>query len=638
MIKRANKPDTPADIQLRTCLVNRTSFIVVAGAGSGKTTSLIKALTFISNEHGRLLRQQGKRVACITYTTVAEEEIKNDIGHDPLFHVSTIHSFMWEIIRPFQQDIRRLVIKKIDSKLEELERERSPWKERTRQTTKDKNARNTEKYINLRAQISSVKMFKYETGSNYSKGILGHNDVLAFSVELIQNSSLLRTVIAQKYPYFFVDESQDTDPKIVDALKSVDRQIGDFCLGFFGDPMQKIYLQGVGAIALEDGWVRINKPENFRCSTDVLNVIKNIRRGGDDLEQEGGRRELINGNIEPVKGSAYLFVFDALDDKEERLNAVREFIAENNNDELWLSPPKISDLKVLVIEHRMAAKRLGFENLFSAFSDRSTESLKTGFKEGTCWPVLPFQRIIIPLVKAANSNQQYKVIEILRKHSPLLQKHTVADANAVDLLELLQVHVNQLKNLLNSATATVKDVLLYVWQEKIFLLDERILAKLNGDTSNIVSFVEDGDEEADQQDRINDVVERYFECPVQQMWGYQTYIDDESPYSTQHGIKGTEFSRVLVVLDDEEGNSPNYSYDKLFGLKELSDTDQGHIENGRDNTLARTRRLLYVCCSRSLQDLGVLLFASDVDEAVEALKGAEIFEDNCIKTINDITN
>jgi len=636
MIKRANKPDTPSDIQLQQCLLKKQCFIVVAGAGSGKTTSLIKALKYIDDNHGKLLRQQGKRVACITYTTGAENEINNDVGHDSLFHVSTIHSFLWELIRPFQHDIKRLVLAKISAKQAQLNEESLSWTSRTRQTTKDKNAREIEKFNNISNDISSVREFKYETGSNYIRGVLGHNDVLDIAVDLIESSPLLRSIIAQKYPYFFVDESQDTIPKIVDALKSVANQVKDFCLGFFGDPMQKIYLTGAGAISPEKGWKKIDKPENFRCSTDVLNVINNIRRGGDPLQQEGGRKELVDGVLQPVKGSAVLFVFDVADNKEERIQSVRDFFADTRSDSLWLSPSKDGDLKVLMIEHRMAANRLGFGELFSAFSDRSTDSLKTSFKEGTCWALQTFQRIILPLIDAHNKGEGYKVIELLRMHSPLLQKNILEKNNIVDVLEQMQASVQIIADFINGDTATVKDVLMFIKNTKIFQLDEKIILRLSDTELESIDISENGDEGDERQEKINDVLSRYFSCPAIQLWGYQTYINDESPYSTQHSIKGAEFSRVLVVIDDEEGNSSLYSYEKLFGLRELSDTDREHIANVRDNTLERTRRLLYVCCSRSLKDLGVLLFVSDVRRAVKALEQSKIFEVGCVKVCEDI--
>ncbi len=71
---------------------------MVADAGSGKTTSLVKALTHLGQTRRAELKARGQRVACITYTEVAVKEIWGDVGNDPLFHVSTIHSFLWTVV------------------------------------------------------------------------------------------------------------------------------------------------------------------------------------------------------------------------------------------------------------------------------------------------------------------------------------------------------------------------------------------------------------------------------------------------------------------------------------------------------------------------------------------------------------
>ena len=39
--------DTPADEKIRLCIDNHQNFTVVAGPGSGKTSSLIKALNYV---------------------------------------------------------------------------------------------------------------------------------------------------------------------------------------------------------------------------------------------------------------------------------------------------------------------------------------------------------------------------------------------------------------------------------------------------------------------------------------------------------------------------------------------------------------------------------------------------------------
>lgn len=95
MTRRIDKPDTAADIELRGYLDAdvRSCFVMMAGAGSGKTTSLVKALDHIGKKHGAELRRRGQRVACITYTRIAVKEIRGDVGDQLLFYVSTIHSW-----------------------------------------------------------------------------------------------------------------------------------------------------------------------------------------------------------------------------------------------------------------------------------------------------------------------------------------------------------------------------------------------------------------------------------------------------------------------------------------------------------------------------------------------------------------
>jgi hypothetical protein len=88
-----------------------------------------------------------------------------------------------------------------------------------------------------------------------------------------------------------------------------------------------------------------------------------------------------------------------------------------------------------------------------------------------------------------------------------------------------------------------------------------------------------------------------------------------SPFSTQQGIKEAEFERVLVVLDDDEGTHVQFSYDKYFGIGPLSGRDEANLREGKETALERRRRLFYVCCTRALKDLVVVLFTSDVAAA-----------------------
>lgn len=120
-------------------------------------------------------------------------------------------------------------------------------------------------------------------------------------------------------------------------------------------------------------------------------------------------------------------------------------------------------------------------------------------------------------------------------------------------------------------------------------------------------------------------LQKLLHTPMRELWGYRTYIAEQSPFETHQGVKGAEFSRVLTVLDDEEGRHNQFSYGKFFGITPPSDTDEANLRDGKETTLDRTRRLLYVCCSRAEKDLAVVFFADDPAAAHSAISALGLF-------------
>lgn len=633
MTSRIGQPDTPADISLRECLEAEQpiSFSMIAGAGSGKTTSLVKALDYLGKTRGTTLKKRGQKIACITYTEVAEKEILEDIGDAPIFHVSTIHSFLWALVRPFQNDIRTWVANRINEKI--IEAEAKIAKPRTRQTTIDKARLDIERYQAQIGELGRITKFTYGTGSNYAKGILGHDDVLRMVPAIILERPLFRTVVADRFPFIFVDESQDTTEVVVESLKAIAAQLPDkFCLGFFGDPMQKIYANGIGVIAEGVNWRRIEKHENFRSPLPVLTVINNIRANGDGLEQIQGRPGI------EMPGSTKVFILPIDVFRKERLQLVRNKLSIDNNDPLWLSDAKEGDVRMLVIVHRMAAARLGFADLHSAFNDnKPPAALKDGFIEGSSWALTPFLSHVLPLVEFARENKQFDLISLLRNSSPLFIKESIAnEADIPAMLGRLKDAVTELVDLMGEdSEATVADVLRHIRENHLMNLEDRLNEMLSAFDNDELQEGEDGDDTQEATMYGATAIRAYFNCPAKLLWAYRTYINDESPFSTQQGIKGAEFKRVLTVLDDDEGSYNLFSYNKYFGISALSDTDNENIATGNDSVIDRTRRLFYVSCSRAVRDLAVVLFASNVEFAREKVVESRIFPEENIYLMND---
>jgi DNA helicase-2/ATP-dependent DNA helicase PcrA len=647
MTQRIDNPDTAADIELRGYLDAgvRPCFVMVAGAGSGKTTSLVKALDHIGKRYGTELRRRNQQVACITYTEVAVGEIWSDVGNNPLFHVSTIHSFLWALVKPFQKDIAIWVRQRIEAKLAELRQTKANFGPRVQQRTRDRNERDTGRLEEQLETIDGVRAFSYESGSDYPKGILGHDDIIKMAPQFIKDRPLLWSIVAQKYPFFFVDESQDTFPEVVDALRTVAAHTaGRFCLGFFGDPMQQIYVSGVGEIVPDENWKKITKPENFRCPATVLYVINNIRLQGDGLQQTGGRQQLVDDVWQPVKGSAELFVLPADEHRAHKLDRIRAWLAERHSDALWVSDSREADVRILVIVHRMAAARLGFPELFAAFNDGAPDSFTTGFREGNAWALKPFLDVFLPLSLAIEQNHQSQAMTLLRTYCPRLARdHLRGVENYAEFLLALKENVYELAGLVSrTGNASVLDVLKFAHRNHLVKLDERfseyvdpVPAKNARRAAQLPAAGQDGEDS--DADRTVSAMTAYLSCPAKQLWGYRTYISDESPYSTQQGAKGAEFERVMVVLDDEEGRHFQFSYEKLLGLKEPSQTDIDNIKQNKETVLDRTRRLFYVCCSRARKALSVVLYTHDVDQAIAQLRDSALFQSSDIHTLGEIS-
>jgi DNA helicase-2/ATP-dependent DNA helicase PcrA len=477
---------------------------------------------------------------------------------------------------------------------------------------------------------------------------LGHDDILKMVPTLIRERPLLCRVIAQKYPYFFFDESQDTDDGVVDAMKEVSREASkqgrSFCLGFFGDPMQKIYTAGKGSIDLLDGWASISKPENFRCPARVLTTINCIRRDGDGLQQIAGTRIRDGIEIPQEQGTSCIIILPLSEDRETSASRVRTYLAAKNADPLWSNDDPAADLRVLVIEHAMAARRLGFDGLYEIFN-RGSESAKASFREGKHWALTPFQSLLLPLAEAIRNARPYEVMSLLRRYSPALDpKNFRQTANVVELLSHLKVAVQQLENLLAiNGAATIGEVLHFAHDNRLIRLDGRITRALelpddseeaaqNGAAGDVVEAADT----AEQDDPIEEVLLNCLGCPASQLWGYRAYVEDRSVYSTQQGIKGAEFQRVLVILDDDESNHFLFSYDKLFGMTPPSDRDRQNQAEGKETIVERTRRLFYVCCSRALKGLVVVCYTSAPDVLKAKVIESGLFPPDCIYGVADI--
>ena len=104
------------------------------------------------------------------------------------------------------------------------------------------------------------------------------------------------------------------------------------------------------------------------------------------------------------------------------------------------------------------------------------------------------------------------------------------------------------------------------------------------------------------------------DLPINMVRGYDDYVNQRTRFDTHQGVKGLEFDRVMVIIDDSESKGFLFSYDKLFGVKELTETDIRHIEAGEESSIDRTQRLFYVTCTRAKESLAIVMYTSDSEK------------------------
>ncbi|WP_028648223.1 UvrD-helicase domain-containing protein [Nocardiopsis sp. CNT312] len=615
-----------ADERIRAVLQDpvKRGFVVIAGAGAGKTASLVEALRHIGRREGAALLGQRRQVACITYTNAAVKEITHRVDADPLFHVSTIHSFLWRLAQPFQGMIRTWVREDITRVIDE------------------RGADNAAKYVEELKQVDDPSLrFTYQAARNYGTGTLGHSEILRMVPEMIKRCERMAAIVAQAFPYVLVDESQDTDPRVVEALQSIEnRERGRFCVGFFGDPMQRIYLQGSGLVTGDDTWEVIRKRQNWRSPKRVLDVINRIRS---QSPQDGDLQQVLGGDERRQSDSGYadLFVLPSQQEDDTRLGQVRDHLALAQEDLLWSQGTEGEHLRILVLEHRLAALRLGFGDLDRAFRQARGKAggrLRDEYTEGTHWSLAPLLDRLIPLVEAVEAGHGVSALGMLRGFSPRLRNFTEGEAPAETLAELKAGTDRLVELLARDSREPVAGVLRHVLRTGIIRLDRRLKPHIHdhGDFSLFEGTVdEEGPEpeeetahlsqesKRDRQESLARVMRSYLACPVGQLRAYHDYLGGRSPYGTQHGVKGAEFARVLVLLEDDRSKWNKYSYEKLLGLRELSKSDRQNIEGDREHTPERTRKLFYVACSRATRSLAVVLFTKDPDTAIQSLRGSD---------------
>ncbi len=244
------------DRQKEAVLYGDGPLLILAGAGSGKTSVLTKRVAYLIKE--RNVSQ--KNIMAITFTNKAAKEMKERIikevgkeGYD--IQISTFHSFGLRIIKEnyeklgyeknftiIDSDDSLTVVKKILKEMG-IDSTRFNPKFIKNQISSCKNEMVTpEKYKNLvNDELSDItyKVYKKYQDTLLRNNSLDFDDLLIKPIELFNKYKEVLENYQELFKYVFIDEYQDTNEAQYILSKMISAKYKNICV--VGDDAQSIY-------------------------------------------------------------------------------------------------------------------------------------------------------------------------------------------------------------------------------------------------------------------------------------------------------------------------------------------------------------------------------------------------------------
>lgn len=613
------------------------NFLLSGGAGSGKTYSLVQVIRQI------IVENPTAKIACMTYTNAAVKEIEERVNNKNL-NVTTIHDFLWDNIKHFQKEIKKILVALVNDEQETLFR------------TTDAIPISDDYFDLLEDEI------QYRESLKIKAGIISHDQVLILANRLFETYPKLCDIIKDKYPFILIDEYQDTQKSVVQIfLTHLNQSKKKNIIGFFGDAMQSIYEDGIGNLdEFAECVTEVQKKQNRRNPQKIIDLANTLRTDG--IEQEASK-DLNAPNMNAdgtVKQGNIQFLYSS----NPELNIVRVHLGWN------FENPK--ETKELNLTHNLIADKAKFRTLMDIYDKdqifKYRKRIKDYIKDNnihTDFSANTFGEVI-DILKAG------KIGRDLNRVMPTRGMQGFIDAN-LDLFEYAKAYNYQAlcsiyldkDQLLDdkkqdqdeeNKKGSKRDKLIkhlfkiqhsvYLYQNKLFNeflrvtdyrhrltsieekrnLQANIVALIDVDAKTIEEVIVDADEKGicliddnleDFRTRKKYVYDRVKNVQFSEFQHLYRYLEGYTPFSTQHKTKGTEINNVLVVLDNGGWNM--YNFEAMF------------LKNGTQSVVDRTSKLFYVCCTRAKEKLAIFYHEPSAPVIAKAI---ELFGTNNVKKID----
>ena len=485
---RAKLEADKVDLLIAEALENGYSFLVEAGAGSGKTYSLNQAAAWVQENKWAEYRKNAQSAVCITYTNAAVEVIKERLPENSPVLPRTIHAFAWEAIKQYQGFLVKTVAENLD-------------------------------YMPDEGDFARVDEVRYTLGNRYRENgeqYLYHDDVLKLFCELLDNGKF-RRMFADRYPLILVDEYQDSYGPIVEKFveyfiePSVAPQFG-----FFGDAWQTIYQSNKACGAISSDRLKvIRKGSNFRSASRIVRLLNDIRP---DLPQtsavdgfEGEVVVITNDDYSGSRRNDRNFKGELPPDVlRERLDEVTGLIRGN------VLPEETT--KTLMITHKVLASQQGYDELLAIIDDALRDE-EDAF-------LIFFKDVVEPVYRALCESDHAGLFEALGvKRYPINKKSD-------------KIRWHELRRSLESArNSKAIDVINAVVGSGLVPIPPKIegwMSLYRDDSSTLYAS--------------SASIGQYLGLDYQQFVAAIEFLQPDASFSTEHGVKGEEYDNVVFAI------------------------------------------------------------------------------------------
>lgn len=656
--------------KLYECSDSFTSIVFNSGAGSGKTYALIQCLKYIISNHHEDLKNHNQKIGCITYTNVAAEHIKQQLGVSDVVEISTIHERIWSIICNQKSALLSFHIEKLENEVELIRNQllnNSDYEKYRALDEADqedffqlmcKNKKEYNKAYNLKAAdfkaampeeigsryaglISNVSKFKglvdklfkknrylnciekikrgekdykvvnYDAMYNQDrldKMRISHDTLLKYAYKLIERYPRMRQLIIDKYPYILIDEYQDTAEIVVKIMNLIEQYAKQIKHDVF------IAYFGDSVQNIYDEGIGKKLAE---LHPELTSVFKEYNRRSYaeviDLANRIRKDEIVQKSIYSDSSGGDVKLYYGT---EESVDKFIKKCAEKWNVQIE------NPLHCMFATNKMVAGYSGFPNVYEVFR-------KAKIYQGIGYKQLNSELLSHDIIRLGRAQAiLYRLIKLYtdvreEKHPlrDILPSDKYRNMSFLDLKLLItrlqEIDGNTLDELLGKIFSeySVSNHRMYkLIIEKIFDVDEN-LSYDEVLTIFATSLYKSWDEKFGTKEMIQDLLNIKIEELLN--WFHYIHRDEKKKicYHTFHSTKGLEYENVAIIFGKDFG------MDK--GLFKVYFMKYDESEEETSDKYERARNILYVAVTRAIKNLRVL-YIDDFEEIKDGLE--RVFE------------